>query len=236
MKRRRSADVVVAVAALGSFAIARAATAGVADSAETAGVADASAVDGEDPEASVEAREAAVDLPATTPPPPIDDARSLLGAEAAVGIGAPLGWLGAAVVLRPIDVLDLDAGFGLGSQGFQTALGLRGRIPMESKLRLSVGGTYSWGTYARADRGHDVDVVGRARERGSRIRDEEAPDHPADEGNVVAQRAEAGRNRPKCSKLVGGSGHSRRLRSSFTASSRSRARPPRTASTRARSS
>jgi len=89
---------------------------------------------------------------------------------------------------------------------------------------------------SRADGGDDIDVVGRARGRCSRIGDEKTADHSSDEGDLLAQPAEAHRHRPKRSKLGGGGGHPRRLRSSFTASSRSRARPPRTASTRASSS
>jgi hypothetical protein len=61
-------------------------------------------------------------------------------------------------------------------------------------------------------------------------------DYAAAKDDFFPKRPEASRNGRGSRELGGGRGHPRRLRSFFAASSRSRARPPRTASTRASSS
>lgn len=68
-------------------------------------------------------------------------------------MGAPLGWLGASVVVAPFDAVAIHGGVGIGSQSPQLALGVRGRIRAGARTRLGIGGTWSTGEYAGIEGG-----------------------------------------------------------------------------------
>ena len=71
--------------------------------------------------------------------------------EGTLGIGTPVGWLGASAVVAPIRPLALHAGIGLGTQGWQFAAGARGRIPLVPRRSLDLGASWSTGAYAGVD-------------------------------------------------------------------------------------
>ena len=84
------------------------------------------------------------------------DSAHVIAAEASVGVGSPLGWLGASLVVRPLRWVALHAGVGLGSVGVQWQAGIRGSVPAPPWLHVNdvdVGtswstGPYYWANYA----------------------------------------------------------------------------------------
>ena len=82
------------------------------------------------------------------PAPVAEPPSASLALEPSVGLGTPLGYLGASVVVYPIHVVALHAGAGLGHQGPQIEAGARYRVAMAKNLYLSPGLSWSTGSYA----------------------------------------------------------------------------------------
>lgn len=68
--------------------------------------------------------------------------------EGSAGIGAPLGYLGGALVLRPASPLAIHGGVGLGAQGPQLAAGARGLYAFAPRTAAGVGASWSTGALA----------------------------------------------------------------------------------------
>jgi hypothetical protein len=73
---------------------------------------------------------------------------STVALEGSAGMGTPLGYLGASVVVSPIDALGLHGGAGLGQQGLQIEAGVRVRLRLSRDAFLAPGVSWSTGSYA----------------------------------------------------------------------------------------
>lgn len=74
-------------------------------------------------------------------------ADQLVALEPQLGVGAPLGWAGAALVLRPIEELAMHGGAGLGTNGPQVALGARWLAPVSTRFAVGGGAAWSFGPH-----------------------------------------------------------------------------------------
>lgn len=82
-------------------------------------------------------------------PPRAPRPTPLLRAEATVGVGTPVGWLGAEALVAPVDLLTLHGGAGFGSQGVQLTAGARARVHTFPDASLvALGASWSTGAYA----------------------------------------------------------------------------------------
>ncbi len=88
-----------------------------------------------------------------TAPEPEAPARRTLLVEGAAGMGTPVGWLGASLVVAPIDGLAIHGGAGIGSQSPQIAVGARGRLRTGPRSKLGLGLSWSTGEHAGVESG-----------------------------------------------------------------------------------
>jgi hypothetical protein len=93
---------------------------------------------------------------------PVASSPRLAFVEPTAGFGTPLGWLGASLVLRPLDRLATHVGAGLGTQGVQLSAGARTSIPV-GRRAIGLGLAWSTGSYAGVDDG--AYVIGAAQPR-----------------------------------------------------------------------
>lgn len=68
--------------------------------------------------------------------------------EGIVGLGTPLGYLGASLAVSPVPWLTVHGGVGAGQQGSQIEAGARARIKLHRSAYVTSGLSWSTGAYA----------------------------------------------------------------------------------------
>jgi hypothetical protein len=83
------------------------------------------------------------------PPAPAPRPTYRFAVEPSVGVGTPLGWLGGALSIKPLPMLVLHAGAGLGSQSVQLAAGARLAVRRSERTSAWVGVGWSSGAFVQ---------------------------------------------------------------------------------------